>query len=81
MQGLHNLCVVFVERGQLGQAEKCLQAAHQLAPNEDYIVRHLRIVQQRLRRPEGEAEHYEQTTEPVVEEPQVAHDKDEVSVS
>lgn len=48
IQGLHNLCVVFVERGKLTQALDCLQHAHKLAPQEDYILKHLKIVQQRL---------------------------------
>lgn len=47
-QGMHNLCVVYVERGLLKEAEVCLQKAHQMAPHEDYIVRHLKIVQNRL---------------------------------
>lgn len=37
-----------MERGKLTQALDCLQHAHKLAPEEDYIVRHLKIVQQRL---------------------------------
>lgn len=48
IQGLHNLCVVYVERGKLIQAFDCLQQAHKLAPEEDYILRHLKIVQQRI---------------------------------
>lgn len=48
IQGLHNLCVVFVERGKLLEAESCLHDAHILAPNEDYILRHLQIVQSRI---------------------------------
>lgn len=48
VQGLHNLCVVFVERGSLRKAEACLKRAHKLAPNEEYIIRHLKIVQQRI---------------------------------
>lgn len=48
IQGLHNLCVVYVERGKLTQALDCLQHAHKLAPHEDYILKHLKIVQQRL---------------------------------
>lgn len=48
IQGLHNLCVVYVERGKLTQALDCLQHAHKLAPQEDYILKHLKIVQQRL---------------------------------
>lgn len=48
IQGLHNLCVVYVERGKLTQALDCLQHAHKLAPQEGYILKHLKIVQQRL---------------------------------
>lgn len=48
VQGLHNLCVVYVERGNLLEAEKCLQRVHALAPDEDYIARHLQIVQTRI---------------------------------
>lgn len=48
IQGLHNLCVVYVERGRLLQAQSCLKHAHELAPAEDYIVRHLNIVQTRI---------------------------------
>lgn len=48
MQGLHNLCVVYVERGDLLRAEKCFIRASQLAPHEEYIVRHLKIVQTRI---------------------------------
>ncbi|CAL4067251.1 unnamed protein product, partial [Meganyctiphanes norvegica] len=48
VQGLHNLCVVYVERGDLLTAETCLSQAHQMAPQEDYILRHLKIVQARL---------------------------------
>lgn len=48
IQGLHNLCVVYVERGKLTQALDCLHHAHKLAPHEDYIFKHLKIVQQRL---------------------------------
>lgn len=48
IQGLHNLCVVYVERGKLAQAHSCLEHAHQLAPTEDYILRHLQIVQTRI---------------------------------
>lgn len=45
---MHNLCVVYVERGLLKEAETCLQKAHLMAPHEDYIVKHLKIVQNRL---------------------------------
>ncbi|ALC41109.1 CG4050 [Drosophila busckii] len=49
-QGLHNLCVVFVERKRLAKAAVCLQFAQQLAPGEDYISRHLQIVKARLQK-------------------------------
>ncbi|KAL1110182.1 hypothetical protein AAG570_008259 [Ranatra chinensis] len=48
IQGVHNLCVVYVERGNLERAEACLKKAHKLAPNEDYVLRHLAIVQARI---------------------------------
>ncbi|CAL8141337.1 unnamed protein product [Orchesella dallaii] len=48
VQGLHNLCVVYVERGDLLRAEKCFIRATQLAPHEEYIHRHLKIVRQRI---------------------------------
>lgn len=48
IQGLHNLCVVHVERGKLLEALECLQTAHKLAPEEDYVYRHLQIVQNRI---------------------------------
>lgn len=47
-QGLHNLCVVFVERKWLAKAAACLHLAHRLAPAEDYIGRHLQIVNARM---------------------------------
>lgn len=48
IQGLHNLCVVHVERGKLLEARECLEKAHALAPEEDYVLRHLQIVQNRI---------------------------------
>lgn len=48
MQGLHNLCVVYVERGRLAKAHECMIHVRQLAPHEDYILRHLQIVQTRI---------------------------------
>ncbi len=48
VQGLHNLCVVMVERGSLGLARECLQRAHKLAPHEDYIARHLDIIEKKI---------------------------------
>ncbi|EFA01829.1 protein O-mannosyl-transferase Tmtc3 [Tribolium castaneum] len=48
IQGLHNLCVVHVERGKLLEAQACLEKAHQLAPGEDYVLKHLQIVKNRI---------------------------------
>ncbi|XP_074026010.1 protein O-mannosyl-transferase Tmtc3 isoform X2 [Leptinotarsa decemlineata] len=48
IQGLHNLCVVHVERGKLLEAQSCLLEAHKLAPAEDYVLKHLHIVQNRI---------------------------------
>ncbi|CAH0560711.1 unnamed protein product [Brassicogethes aeneus] len=48
IQGLHNLCVVHVERGKLLEAKECLEKAHLLAPEEDYVLRHLQIVTNRI---------------------------------
>ena len=48
VQGLHNLCVVYVERGELTTAESCLSKAHAMAPHEEYILRHLKIVRSRM---------------------------------
>ncbi|GFT53122.1 transmembrane and TPR repeat-containing protein CG4050 [Nephila pilipes] len=47
VQALHNLCVVYVERGVLKEAEQCLERASAMAPNERYITDHLEIVRQR----------------------------------
>jgi len=48
VQALHNLCVVYVERGELARAETCLMDATKLAPDEAYIQTHLNIVRQRI---------------------------------
>ena len=48
VQANHNLCVVYVERGQLLAAEKCLEKTLQLAPQEDYVQQHLNIVRTRI---------------------------------
>lgn len=50
IQGLHNLCVVMVERGKLGLAAQCLERAAALAPQQDYVHRHLAIVKARISR-------------------------------
>ncbi|CAG2109221.1 unnamed protein product [Medioppia subpectinata] len=48
IQGRHNLCVVYVEREELERAENCLLGVSSLAPNEEYIRKHLRIVRTRI---------------------------------
>ena len=48
VQGLHNLCVVMVERGDLLGARTCLADAHRLAPHEDYVKKHLEIVETKI---------------------------------
>lgn len=40
--------MVYVERGFLAKAYACLHEAHKLAPNEDYIIKHLQIIETRL---------------------------------
>lgn len=42
------MCVVYVERGLLAKAYACLNEAHKLAPTEDYIIKHIQIVETRL---------------------------------
>jgi len=48
VQARHNLCVVWVEKGQLAAAETCLEEVLALAPQEDYIRKHLGIVRSKL---------------------------------
>lgn len=40
--------MVYVERGKLFEAQICLEKAHRLAPGEDYVLKHLKIVQNRI---------------------------------
>lgn len=49
-----------MERGKLAKAQECLQYAHQLAPNEDYILRHLQIVQTRILKLKQAAGHHKE---------------------
>lgn len=49
IQANHNLCVVYVEMGDLHRAEKCLLYTHNMAPSEDYIMQHLNIVRNRIK--------------------------------
>lgn len=39
---------MYVERGFLAKAYACLHEAHELAPKEDYIIKHLQIIETRL---------------------------------
>ncbi|XP_076372363.1 protein O-mannosyl-transferase TMTC3-like [Tachypleus tridentatus] len=48
VQGLHNLCVVYLHRGHLIQAEKCFLQATDLAPNAEYIRHHLQLVRSQI---------------------------------
>ncbi|XP_019638100.1 PREDICTED: transmembrane and TPR repeat-containing protein 3-like [Branchiostoma belcheri] len=52
IQANHNLCVVYFEQGDLYRAEKCLAKAHELAPQEDYIVNHWNIVRGKIQQAE-----------------------------
>lgn len=48
VQANHNLCVVYVERGDLLRAEKCLEQTLNLEPKADYVRNHLNIVRSRI---------------------------------
>ena len=48
VQAHHNLCVVYVERGELQQGKACLEAVLALAPGEEYIRNHLNIVTKKI---------------------------------
>ena len=48
-QARHNLCVVAVERGRLEEAEECLLGVREMAPQLEYVERHLEIVRNRIR--------------------------------
>jgi Flp pilus assembly protein TadD len=50
VQARHNLCVVYVERGDLLRAETCLADVLLLAPHEKYIEQHLAIVRNRIQK-------------------------------
>lgn len=47
-QAMHNLCVVYVEQGDLLRAEKCLLRTQQLDPHAQYIQDHLKIVRNKI---------------------------------
>ncbi len=48
VQAQHNLCVVMVEAGDLPLARECLRETLERAPHEEYIAKHLSIVEERL---------------------------------
>ncbi|XP_071313290.1 protein O-mannosyl-transferase TMTC3 isoform X1 [Trachinotus anak] len=48
VQGKHNLCVVYFEERDLPLAERCLEETLALAPNEEYVRRHLSIVRSKM---------------------------------
>lgn len=52
VQAQHNLCVVMVEAGELAEARQCLAKVVELAPDQSYVSKHLRIVEERLRQKE-----------------------------
>ena len=49
VQGKHNLCVVMVEQGRLMEAHQCLLEVQTMAPKEEYVTKHLQIVESRIR--------------------------------
>lgn len=48
VQGKHNLCVVYFEQRDLPRAERCLEETLAMAPNEEYVRRHLSIVRNKM---------------------------------
>lgn len=48
VQGKHNLCVVYFEERDLPRAKRCLEETLALAPNEEYVRRHLSIVRSKM---------------------------------
>lgn len=48
VQGKHNLCVVYFEERDLLRAERCLEETLAMAPNEEYVRRHLSIVRGKI---------------------------------
>ncbi len=49
LQARHNLCVVMVEKGLLNEASECLKKVQSLAPDQEYIGKHLAIVENRIK--------------------------------
>jgi len=50
IQGLHNLCVVYVEKNEFEKALPCLERVHKLAPGEEYIKKHLNIIKAKVKK-------------------------------
>ncbi|XP_052453468.1 protein O-mannosyl-transferase TMTC3 isoform X2 [Carassius gibelio] len=48
VQAKHNLCVVYFEERELQRAERCLVETLAMAPQEEYIQRHLAIVRNKM---------------------------------
>ena len=48
-EAMHNLCVVYVERGDLLRGEKCLAHVHELVPDEQYVLQHLNIIRSKIK--------------------------------
>lgn len=46
----HNLCVVYIEKGRLEEAESCLEKASDIAPHEEYVKKHLKVLRARIAR-------------------------------
>jgi tetratricopeptide (TPR) repeat protein len=49
VQGHHNLCVVLVEQGRLVDARDCLLEVQKMAPTEDYVRKHLSVVENKIK--------------------------------
>ncbi|KAH9508650.1 Protein O-mannosyl-transferase tmtc3 [Bulinus truncatus] len=76
-QAMHNLCVVYVERGDLLRAEKCLLNTQELDPNAKYIQDHLKIVRNKIAevRKRMAADKAQQGQQQVNQLPKVADDQ------
>ncbi|XP_068459915.1 protein O-mannosyl-transferase TMTC3 [Clinocottus analis] len=48
VQGKHNLCVVYFEERDLPRAARCLEETLAMAPDEEYVRRHLSIVRSKM---------------------------------
>ncbi|XP_028967817.1 protein O-mannosyl-transferase TMTC3 [Galendromus occidentalis] len=64
VKGFHNLCVVYVERGELSRAEGCFRRVVSLDPNAEYVQRHLQVTQTLLRNKSGLEPSTEQLLQP-----------------